>query len=179
MSTTDNENTNEPNPEDQASGEETGEETKPSEEEAQATDGKTEETKLSHDDALSALAKVRKSEAATRTRLRELESKLSEGKSAEEIEALVEEIKNANAVEAHNLVVENVALKFNLPEDLATALKGATREELEAHAKVLQKYAPKAEPSDDPALGGGLNPLDDDESFDPVKAARSARANRW
>lgn len=138
-----------------------------------------EEPKLSHEDALQALDKTRKSEAKYRTRLREVEAKFEGAKTPEEIAAVIEEIKGENATEARALLVENVALKHRLPDDLASALRGDSREELEAHAKVLSKYVPDEGPSKDPEnLSGGLNPSDDDESFDPAAIARRNRKSR-
>lgn len=141
-------------------------------------EGDESQSKLSHEDALKALSKTRKSEAKYRTRLRELESKLENAKTPEEVESLLNEVKTENAREARTLLVENVALKHGLPADLAEALKGDTREELEAHAKVLAKYAPAPEVEEED-LSGGLNPSGNDESFDPVKLAREARRRRY
>lgn len=142
--------------------------------EAEAT-----EPQLSHEDALAALAKVRKEAAATRLRLRDAETKLSEAKTPEEVEAAIEEIKNASANEARAMLVENVALKHKLPDDLASALKGDTREELEAHAKVLAKYAPVTD-EDDPELEGGLRPGDSgDEAIDMAAHVTRLRNQRY
>lgn len=134
---------------------------------------------LDLDGAKAALAKVRKSEAAMRVRLREAEAKLADAKTPEEVEALRQELSETNAAEARALVVENVALKFGLPDDLAARLKGSTREELEADAKELAKYAPSPEGGNDPDLGGGLDPsTDPDGGYDPQKRARELRAAR-
>ena len=124
-------------------------------------------TKLSHEDALGALAALRKSEALMRTRLRETEDRYKDAKTPEQVHAVT-----------HALIVENVALSHNLPADLAGLLQGSTREELAAHAKVLSKYAPVA-PTEDPELEGGLTPGGDTEDFDPVAAARAVRKNRY
>ncbi|GAA4726375.1 hypothetical protein GCM10023350_06390 [Nocardioides endophyticus] len=76
-------------------------------------------------------------------------------------------------------LVQSAALEHNLPNELAEALKGETSEEIEAHAKVLAKFA-SVEPADDPELSGGLDPLGDpDGEFDALAAARRARAQRW
>lgn len=142
--------------------------------------GEDEESKLDLDGAKKALTKVRKEAASARTKLRDLEAKLADAKTPEQVEELVSELKAANAAEAHALVVENVALKYKLPDDLAAALKGESREELEVHAKVLSKYVPSTGDGNDPDLGGGLDPTGDaDGAFDPQKAAQAARANRW
>lgn len=160
--------------------EETPEGQEPGEgDETEETPSENDESSLDLDSAKKALSKVRKENAATRTKLRDMEAKFADAKTPEEVEAALADLKAANAAEAHALVVENVALKHKLPDDLAAALKGATREELEAHAAVLAKYVP-AEAGDDPDLKGGLDPSGDpDGAFDPVKAARQARANRW
>lgn len=149
----------------------------PSEEKASEDGDKPE---LTLDDAKAALAKVRKSEAATRVRLREAQEQLENAKTPEEVQAIVDKMKADSEAEAFALVKENVALKFKIPDDLAATLAGSTREELEAHAKVLAKYLPK-EPSNDPELSGGLTPVDDgeDSTFDPVAAARKARQRSY
>lgn len=182
-----NDETNEQTTEDQESEgteetteEETSEEGTSDDGEDQGEDGEDEESKLDLDGAKKALTKVRKEAASARTKLRDLEAKLADAKTPEQVEELVSELKAANAAEAHALVVENVALKYKLPDDLAAALKGESREELEEHAKVLSKYVPSDAGGNDPDLGGGLDPSGDaDGAFDPVKAAQEARKNRW
>jgi hypothetical protein len=120
------------------------------------------------------LAKVRSEAAGYRTRLRDAEAKLSEAKSAEEFEAALAEVKARNAELEHSLVVASVARKYDLPEELAGRLRGATPEELEADAKALQALIIPAAP---PALGGGLTPSDDEDDgeMDPRKLARRTR----
>lgn len=110
-----------------------------------------------------------------RTRLREAETRLEGAKTSQEYEAAVADIKARNMELEQQLIRERVARKYHLPDDLATRLRGATTEELEADAKALQKYAAPAEPV---VLSGGLNPADDSDTFDPVKEARKARAAR-
>jgi hypothetical protein len=143
-------------------------------------DGEGEKSKLSHEDALAALAATRKSEAKYRTRLREAEEKLQNAKTPEEVEAAIAEIKTANATDAHALTVENVALKHKLPDDLskvlADAAQGKTREELEAHATILAKYAPVEE--GDPELSGGLDPSGNPKDFDAKAEAQKMRRQR-
>lgn len=184
MTDTTNENENEPNPEDQESGEGT-EEAKPEGDEAPKADeaAKPEENEdqvLDLDGAKKVIDKVRKEAAGSRVKLREVEAKLADAKTPEQVEALLTELKAANAAEAHALVVENVALKFKLPEDLAAALKGDSREELEKHAAVLAKYAPNTGAGGDPDLRGGLDPTgDSDAAFDPVALVTSVRKNRY
>lgn len=122
------------------------------------------------------LTKANAEAANYRTRLREVEKKLEGAKTPEEFEQAVAEFKAQNAELEANLLRERVARKFNLPDDLAVRLRGATAEELESDAKALQKYAVTPPPGD---LRGGLDPSDEEETFDPVKAARQARRSRY
>ena len=178
------ETTTEDDPEGQEPGEgdeSTEDDAEGSEEPAEepASDEVDEESTLDLEGAKKALAKVRKEAASSRTKLRELEQKFAEAKTPEEFQAAVEQLKADNAAEARALLVENVALKHKLPEDLADALRGDTREELEAHAKKLAKYAP-VDDSEDPELRGGLDPSgDSDGGFDPEEYARQMRKQRW
>lgn len=148
--------------------------------EAESKEGEeSDDSKLSHEDALKALAKVRREAAQKRTRLAELETKLEGAKTPEEVEAIKQELKGENATENRNLLVENVALRNNLPDELASALKGETREELEAHAKILAKFVP-AEPTEDPVVRGGLEPGEgEDAPFDALKIVREMRNRRF
>ncbi|MFI7598303.1 hypothetical protein [Actinoplanes sp. NPDC049681] len=67
--------------------------------------------------------------------------------------------------------------RFNLPDELAARLRGATVQELEADAKVLQKFA--VAPSTPAALSGGLDPADDsDTEADPRALARKYGSRR-
>lgn len=135
-------------------------------------------TDLSHDDALAALKKARNEAARYRTAKRELEQKFKDAKTPDEVQAVIDELKNENAKEAKALLIENVALKHGLPTELADALKGETREELEAHAKVLAKYAPGA--GEDPELEGGLDPTSNSGGNEDVAdTVRRARARRY
>lgn len=121
------------------------------------------------------LTKANAEAAKYRARLREVEEQLKEAKTPEEFEKAVAEIQARNAELEAALLRERVARKFNLPDDLAARLLGSTVEELEADAKVLQKYAVAPPPGD---LRGGLDPSDE-EDFDPVEAARWARRFRY
>jgi len=183
-------------PEETITTEETTEEIEPTEEVVEVTEEPTDEPpteeveddgedkKLSHEDALKALGKVRGENASWRTKYRDLEAKLAEAKTPEQVEEVVNSMKTEReaddakrAEETRALVVENVALKHNLPDDLAAALKGDTREELEAHAKVLAKYAP-AEETEGPDVSGGLTPGDEDGPFDAKAELRKIRGAR-
>ncbi|WP_028472118.1 hypothetical protein [Nocardioides alkalitolerans] len=137
-----------------------------------------EEFTLTIEDAKKALSKVRKENGDWRTKYRALEAKYADAKTPEEIAEITAAAQAESAAETHNLLVENIALKHKLPDDLREVLKGDTREELEAHAAKLAKYAPSDE-SDDPDLSGGLAGADGGGGFDPVKTARALRSNRF
>lgn len=125
------------------------------------------------------LTKANAEAANYRTRLRKAEEDLANAKTPEQVEELLtqfkaerEEDERVQAEEKANLVRENVALKFKLPKELADALKGATREELEAHAEVLKKFAPDDDDEPD-SLSGGLTPGGGDpEGNDPRTLAK-------
>lgn len=108
------------------------------------------------------LTRVRAEAANYRTRLRENEKKLANAKTPEEVEAALNELKETNAKAERDLIVENVALKHKLPEELAEVLRGDTREELEAHAEKLAKFVtPGGDGPSADELRGGLNPSGD------------------
>jgi hypothetical protein len=119
------------------------------------------------------LTKANAEAANYRVRLREAEKQLSEAKSPDELDAAVTSFKERNAQLERELTVSTLARRYGLPDDLANSLKemtGKTPQELEAHAKVLQKYAAPAEPV---VLSGGLDPADDgDTETDPRALAR-------
>ncbi|WP_239146745.1 hypothetical protein [Streptomyces sp. SID10815] len=70
-------------------------------------------------------------------------------------------------------MVASVARRFDLPDELAGRLRGATPEELEADAKALRALLAPAAPE---SLGGGLDPSDqDDGEMDPRTLARRSR----
>ena len=148
---------------------------KPDEDESDTPDGEDDEDEDDEDDRLDldgakkALAKVRKSEAKYRTKNRDLLAQLEGAKTPEQIEEIVAAAKKDAADEARALLVENVALKAELPEALWDRLKGDTREELEADAKALAAIVPTT-PADDPDLKGGLTP--EEEPGDDVAAMR-------
>ncbi|MGW8630600.1 hypothetical protein [Streptomyces sp. NPDC055793] len=110
-----------------------------------------------------------------RTKLRETEAKLSKAKTVEEFEAATAELRGQVEALERQILLNNVAAKYELPAPLAKRLTGATEAELEADAKELQKLIVPAAPE---SLSGGLSP-DDGEDFDPVKAARAARKRRY
>jgi hypothetical protein len=107
-----------------------------------------------------------------RTRLREAEQKLGDAKTVDEFQTAVAEVRAENERLEHEVLRERVARRFELPDDLAARLQGATAEELEADAKTLKKYATPA-PSAPASLAGGLDPSDDgDTETDPRALAR-------
>lgn len=86
----------------------------------------------------------------------------SQGKS--EVEKLNEKFAKYEqelAEERKGRLREQVARRFDLPDDLAELLKGDNEDELKAHAEVLKKYAPakqetgKTRPKPDRSQGGG------------------------
>lgn len=119
------------------------------------------------------LAKTRAEAASYRTRLRSAETRLSEAQSPEEVEAAIAEVKAKNAELERSVLVASVARRFDVPDELASRLRGESAEELEADAKALRALlAPPAPES----LGGGLNPADEDDGeMDPRKLARRSR----
>lgn len=129
------------------------------------------------------LTKANNEAARYRTGLRDAEAKLAGAKTPEELDAAVADIKKENEKLARELAVSDLARKHSLPDDLAASLRlaaaveGVTPEQLDAQAKVLQKYV--TPDRDTPAsLSGGLDPTDD-ETFDPVKEAHAARRRRY
>ncbi|MGW0861290.1 hypothetical protein [Streptomyces sp. NPDC002611] len=123
------------------------------------------------------LTKANAEAANYRTKLREVENKLSGAKTLEEFEAATTELRGQVEALERTILLNDVARKYELPEALAKRLTGTTAEELEADAKELQKLvAPQSAPE---SLAGGLTPEDGEDDFDPVKAARAARRRRY
>lgn len=166
--------------EDEAQGDESTESTEDKDTDTKANEAEEDDAKEGDDEskdlpewAQKELKKVRGEAANYRTRLREVEQQLANAKTPEEYEAAVNELRETNAQLEQRILRNDVARKFQLPDDLANALKGDTQEELEAHAKVLAKYAAPADPE---SLGGGLDPTDDDDdTTDPRELARRFR----
>lgn len=128
------------------------------------------------------LTKANQEAARYRTRLREVEKALEGRKTAEEVEELVNNLKSERESAERALLIENVALKHSLPNELAELLRGETREELEKHATTLAKFAPKEEGEQVPPgdLDGGLNPGSDgsDDDLDPRARYRKIKGLR-
>lgn len=119
------------------------------------------------------LTKVRGEAASYRTRLRGAEVRLSEAKYPEEFEAALAEVKAKNAELQRSVLIGSVARRFDLPDELAGRLRGATPEEIEAGAKALQTFLAPQTPA---SLGGGLTPPDEDDGeMGPRKLARRSR----
>ncbi|ONI83493.1 hypothetical protein ALI22I_33920 [Saccharothrix sp. ALI-22-I] len=119
------------------------------------------------------LEKANAQAASYRTQLRDAQTALENAKTPEEFQAATATLTEKVAELEHQLVREQVARKYELPDELATLLTGKTADELEAVAKTLQKYAPTTESV---VLGGGLTPDDgDDGEMDPRKLARRTR----
>lgn len=116
-----------------------------------------------------------------RTKLREAEDALKNAKSPEEVAAIIKGLTDERETTEHSLVVENVSLKAKLPEDLTALLAdysvGKTREQIEAHALVLAKYAPVTE-DEDVTPRGGLRPQTEEGAFDPVATVQKNRRRR-
>lgn len=123
------------------------------------------------------LSKANNEAARYRTGLRDAEAKLAGAKTPEQFEAAVAELRDGNARLERELLVERVARKAELPQELAELLQGDTEDELKAHADKLRKFAAPATQTPQ-LLSGGLDPSDGDD-FDPVKAAHAARRHRY
>lgn len=122
------------------------------------------------------LTSVRQEAGKYRQQLRDAKAALENAKTPEEFEAATTELTNKVAVLEQELLRTRIGTTHKLPAALIARLQGSTPEEIEADAKELQKLVKvKAEPE---RLGGGLDPSED-ESFDPVAAARKARASRY
>lgn len=120
------------------------------------------------------LTKANQEAARYRTRLREVEKALEGRKTDEEVQALLDNLTTERETAERSLLIENVALKHNLLPELAARLSGNTREELEADALTLAKFAPSNEgnPGD---LDGGLNPGNESNTDGPDAARARVR----
>lgn len=128
------------------------------------------------------LTKANQEAARYRTSLREAEKALEAAKTPEQVEELLNGLRAERETAERSLLIENVALKFSLPEELATVLQGSTREELEKHAATLAKFAPKPEGDEVPPgdLNGGLNPGNNsnDDGLSPRERYRKLKGYR-
>jgi hypothetical protein len=117
------------------------------------------------------LTKANSEAARYRTQLREAQDKLKDAKTPEDVEMITKDL----AASVSKLERELVVATFQLPEDLASLVTGTTREEMEASAKILKKYAPEdnPEPRD---VSGGLTPGQEPGARqDPGELARQHR----
>jgi hypothetical protein len=134
------------------------------------------------EDALAEVTTTRREAANYRTRLRALEAELEKVTTPEQVAELVANAKAEAEAEARTLLVENVALKHGLPDDLAALLKGDTAEELAAHAETLKKYVPAdpaPEEENDPDVQGGLGGTSAGSAFDAKALVAKARKRRY
>jgi hypothetical protein len=123
------------------------------------------------------LASVRQEAGKYRQALRDAKAQLEGAKTPEEFAAATTELTNKVADLESQLLRQTIGNTHKLPQALIGRLQGSTPEEIEADAKELQKLVKvKAEPD---RLRGGVDPTEDDDSFDPVAAARKARASRY
>lgn len=99
---------------------------------------------------------LRRENAASRTKLRELEAAMADAKTPEQVAQIVADLKDENEKLVRDALVGRIASKYNLPAELAARLTGDDEAALEADAKALAKFAPPAET--DPELNGGLDP---------------------
>ena len=135
------------------------------------------------------IKELRAEAASYRVSLTEVNEKLSKAKTPEDFAAATESAKKSQ----RELLVELVATKNNIPDALRDRLRGETREELEADAKVLAtafSLPPAAADPGDPSppakpvipnpnpndLSGGLNPSPSTktEKYDPAALAAEA-----
>ncbi|MFF9095684.1 hypothetical protein ACF1AX_21425 [Streptomyces sp. NPDC014802] len=149
--------------------------TGPKGEETESTEEKPAEETVPPEVLRKKLTDANAEAANYRTKLRETEAKLSKAKTVEEFEAATTELRGQIEALERQILIGNVAAKYELPAPLAKRLTGTTEAELEADAKELQKLIVPSAPE---SLSGGLTP-DDGEDFDPVKAARNARKRRY
>lgn len=148
--------------------------------EDESTDDDDDEPKgiVDLESALKVVEKLRRSEAKYRVENKDLKKRYADAKTPQEIEEITKQVNEESAAEARALLAENVALKAGLPASFADRLKGSTREELEADAKVFAKLMP-AVPTEDPDLEGGLEGAGDNEdTFDEEAARKANRAMR-
>lgn len=169
-STEETEGGNESSEETEENTEENGE----SEENEDNEDNEDEDGELDLPRAKEKIAKVNAEAKNLRDRLRKTEEKLKDAKTPEEVEAIVKQMSEERESAEHELLRENVALKFKLPEKAIKRLAGTTREELEADAKELADLFGTDEDDEDINLEGGLEPRnrDSDDPDDPASLAQ-------
>lgn len=106
----------------------------------------------------------------------ELKTKLSEAKTAEEVQSLISDYEEKVSALEGAMLRSSVASEYKLPADLAELLKGDDEESLKAHAEKLSRYVPKSQaPSAGDPLGGkkpGEVPVDINSTLAQIKANR-------
>lgn len=129
------------------------------------------------------LRNVRDEAAKRRTQVKDLEAKLAEAKTPDDIEAAVAEFRTKAETLEKELRVIKLAAANSLDENLTKVLSGFPVDQLEEQAKLLAAYAPKKREGaslDD--LSGGLTPgggsVRDGGSLSPVEAAKAMRRRR-
>lgn len=127
--------------------------------------------------AQSEIRRLRNEAAARRKANEELNTKLVGAKSAEEFETAVSELREANATLEREAALAKVAHAHTLSDEAMTLLEDVPTDKLEARAKALATLF--GSPTTTRTPSGGLVPDDDDEGFDPVKAAAEARRRRY
>lgn len=130
--------------------------------------------------ARKAIEKANGEAASYRTKLRDVETKLSSAKSQEDIDAATKELRESNSKLARDLLVATAG--EGLPKELRELLKGDTEAELLAHAETLRKFVPAgtpAPPAPPTNLGGGLDPSKNDpKDIDPDDFADNWRSGK-
>lgn len=142
----------------------------PEKKEPQDPEKKDDDESALPDWAQKELTRARGEAAKYRTQRNELQDKLKDAKTPEDIEAATREyVEKVEGLELQ-LTRERIARQFSLPDELAERLRGATEEELKADAKALQKFARPSRGSDDPR--GGLDPSSEKDASDPKANAQ-------
>lgn len=157
---------------------ESTEESQEGAEEAQERDDEPVEERLKRTE--DELAKVRREAADRRVANRELNEKLAEAKTEDDIKAAVSEYEDKVASLERAILIRDVADEVGLPKALRDRLKGETKEELEADAKALASLIPQGRSFDEEEAGGGLDPADSaaDDDDDIRRAVERARRGR-
>lgn len=125
------------------------------------------------------LTKANAEAANYRTKLREAEEKLLGAKTPDEVEAIVKKMQSDRETAELDLLRENVALSFNLPEGLRKRLSGSSREEMEADAKELAELIGLDSSGTPERLEGGLDPrTHGEEASSPRELAEQYGARR-
>lgn len=115
------------------------------------------------------LTRVRREAAGYKSKVESMEAELANRLPADQVANAVAEEQAKIKAQTRAMMVENAALRFRLPDDLAQLLRGETRQELMADAKKLAKYVPLSDDDD----------RDDDDNFDPRAVAQEMRGKRY